>query len=280
MYGIIQRHVWIEISRLETDTINYVLDELIFVATTSGIGTRSCEVVADTLVSLASIHVRGKLLARLRKASANFSYRPGYLTSALIGLQQGISSQLQAAQRRRRVASTRRTDTLDTSSMSPWPVGLTLTCRSCEADCLPSFPYQIQLFVPELVHAMTLIVCHGPIMLRTSLHSMACNMIQALYLARSDDAEAARSLSDLLDEFLMDEVTILFGIRRPGPGEDYEPVRVCAAEHIASVEGLTSLFQRVMVAAAASESECYICAIFSLLIDRVQPSLMSGKRGG
>ncbi|KZV82855.1 hypothetical protein EXIGLDRAFT_778147 [Exidia glandulosa HHB12029] len=220
VYGIIQRHVWVEISRLETETINYVLDELIFAATTSGIGTRSCEVVADTLVSLASIHVRGKLLARLRKA---------FTKESVLN-----SKQL--------------------SDDGAWHQLAALTRLALVACHHGRFPYQIQLFVPELVHAMTLIVCHGPIMLRTSLHSMACNMIQALYLARCDDPEASRTLTGLLDEFLTDEVTLLFGIQRPGPGEDFEPVRISSEAHIASVEGLTVLFQRVMIAAAASET--------------------------
>jgi neurofibromin 1 len=67
VYVLIQRHIWAEIGKLDQELVAIVLDEMVKIATSSGIGTRSCDVVADTLISLASLNVRGRLLGKMRK---------------------------------------------------------------------------------------------------------------------------------------------------------------------------------------------------------------------
>ena len=54
-------------AKLEPGTISIALDELVRAAADGGIGSRRCEIVADTIVVISSISVRGKILSKLRK---------------------------------------------------------------------------------------------------------------------------------------------------------------------------------------------------------------------
>ncbi len=64
---MIQKTIWAEIAKLDTAIVVIALDELVRAATDGGIGSRRCEIVADTLIVLSSISVRGKILSKLRK---------------------------------------------------------------------------------------------------------------------------------------------------------------------------------------------------------------------
>ena len=56
-----------EIGRLESGTLNLILDELMRAAVDGGMGSLRCEKVAETMTALNTINVRGRILARLRK---------------------------------------------------------------------------------------------------------------------------------------------------------------------------------------------------------------------
>ena len=64
---VIQKTIWAEIAKLDTAIVTIALDELVRAATDGGIGSRRCEIMADTLIVLSSISVRGKVLSKLRK---------------------------------------------------------------------------------------------------------------------------------------------------------------------------------------------------------------------
>ena len=64
---MIQKTIWAEIAKLDTTVVMIALDELVRAATDGGIGSRRCEIMADTLIVLSSISVRGKILSKLRK---------------------------------------------------------------------------------------------------------------------------------------------------------------------------------------------------------------------
>lgn len=63
----VQRYIWSEVGKLETNTVNIILDELMRAAVDGGMGSIRCERVADTMYSINSINVRGRILARIRK---------------------------------------------------------------------------------------------------------------------------------------------------------------------------------------------------------------------
>lgn len=58
-----------EVSKLDITTVNQILDELMRAAVDGGVGSVRCERVGDAVSALSHINVRGRLLARIRKAS-------------------------------------------------------------------------------------------------------------------------------------------------------------------------------------------------------------------
>jgi len=111
------------------------------------------------------------------------------------------------------------------------------------------------MFVPELIHAIVLLACHGPILLRKTLHDLAVNMVGALHLARVEDPEAARALIRIQEELLAPDFMSLFGIQHSTWGDGLEMVTISAQDHIESVDELTGLFNRVIEHSAASAGE-------------------------
>lgn len=63
----IQRHIWAEVAKLDSNVVNIILDELIRTATDGGVGTRRCETISHIVGALSSINVRGRIYSKLRK---------------------------------------------------------------------------------------------------------------------------------------------------------------------------------------------------------------------
>jgi hypothetical protein len=115
------------------------------------------------------------------------------------------------------------------------------------------YPYQIQMFVPELIHAIVIIACHGPAVLRKTLHDLTSNLVGALHLARSEDHEAASALAVIQDELLTPDVLALFGLSHSAIPGGFEADVVQAMDHIASVSELVSLLNRLIEHAAMGQ---------------------------
>ena len=62
-----QKYTWAEVGRLDSTVVNIALDEVMRSAVDGGMGSPRCEMMAETLGSLASISARGRILAKLRK---------------------------------------------------------------------------------------------------------------------------------------------------------------------------------------------------------------------
>lgn len=69
LYAIMQRGVWAQISKLD-DLIPIFIEVFSEAAMDSGLHTPRFEAILDTMVSFASINLRGKLLSRLRRVSS------------------------------------------------------------------------------------------------------------------------------------------------------------------------------------------------------------------
>ncbi|KAH7101725.1 hypothetical protein BKA62DRAFT_794260 [Auriculariales sp. MPI-PUGE-AT-0066] len=220
VYSLLQRHVWFEIGRLDTGIINIVLDECIAVATSAGIGSRTCTVIADTLVSLCSLHTRGKIISHLRKS---FSRHSAVNCKTL--QEESAWHQLAALAR--------------------------LTLVSFHHG---RFPYHIQMFVPELVHAIVVVSCHSSGLLRKTMHDLTANLVAALQLARADDFEAVSALSAIGEELLTPEVRELFGLRQSAVSDGPEVDIWTAQDHVRSINGLVPLLNRVIEHAATGQS--------------------------
>jgi hypothetical protein len=68
LYTAIQSNVWNTLKMVDEIT-NLIIDEFVEHSVTNGIGSVSAEIVANTIVTLSSVNIRGKIIARLRKVS-------------------------------------------------------------------------------------------------------------------------------------------------------------------------------------------------------------------
>jgi small nuclear ribonucleoprotein (snRNP)-like protein len=66
LYTAIQSNVWNTLKGVDEIT-NLLIDEFVEYSVDHGISSASAEIVANTIVTLSSVSVRGKIIARLRK---------------------------------------------------------------------------------------------------------------------------------------------------------------------------------------------------------------------
>jgi len=72
---MVQQYIWSEICKLDSPAVNIVLDELMRTAVDGPFGSRRSEIITDTVGTLSSINVRGRILSKLRKVSRRISHR-------------------------------------------------------------------------------------------------------------------------------------------------------------------------------------------------------------
>ena len=63
----LQKEIWSEVAKLDANTVDIVLDELVRTATDGDVGTKRCEAISHIVSSLSSINVRGRIYSKLRK---------------------------------------------------------------------------------------------------------------------------------------------------------------------------------------------------------------------
>ena len=75
----IQRHIWAEVAKLDSNIVDIVLDELVRTATDGRVGTRRCETISHIVAALSSINVRGRIYSKLRKVCLISFFRCSHL---------------------------------------------------------------------------------------------------------------------------------------------------------------------------------------------------------
>lgn len=74
VYAMVQQYIWSEICKLDSPVVNIVLDELMRTAMDGPFGSRRSEIITDTVGTLSSINVRGRILSKLRKVCPHVGY--------------------------------------------------------------------------------------------------------------------------------------------------------------------------------------------------------------
>jgi len=82
-------------------------------------------------------------------------------------------------------------------------------------------PVQTQLFVPEIVHLVTMLAASGPVILRTSVYGLVTNLVQSLCIARTEDDVGKDRLRRLLRHCSTPETLRLFGLAREDTSSEY-----------------------------------------------------------
>ena len=115
---------------------------------------------------------------------------------------------------------------------------------------------QVQLFVPEIVHLVSLISSTGSTGIRLSVHGIVMNMLQTLTVGRSGETPSPE-IRILLDECASPATLRLFGLVQSTTTGEYasfdpanERVFICYQE------SLTQLLTRILEGIAGSKGEC------------------------
>ncbi|KAJ7458402.1 hypothetical protein B0H11DRAFT_187286 [Mycena galericulata] len=214
-----QRFVWSEIARLDPLIVDVVLDELIRAATDGGVGSSRCETIGLLLASMTSISVRGKLIFKLRKSL------------------------------------TKQTGGKPPRTLYEYPnwAEISTLVRLCHvAGYQAQRPAHNLLYVPEILHLVTLTAGVGPSLVRKSVYGIVINLLQAMYIGRTEDAPAS-DLLQLLADCETAESQKLFGLERVTQSSEYVNFDVMGdIPKVDTQEKLTELLARILEVTAGS----------------------------
>jgi neurofibromin 1 len=213
----IQKHIWAEVAKLDSNIVDIILDELIRAATDGGIGTRRCETISHIVAALSSINVRGRIYSKLRKALSKVPSKP--------------PNTLPEHQNWNEISTL---------------IRLTLVIgQSTQFE-------QIYLYVPEIIHLVSLVAGDGNSLVRKSVYGIIINLLQSLYISRPED-RTEPEIMRLINDCTLPENLQLFGLRRETPTAEYSNVH-CSGEKssLDKQEKLAQLLLRVMTVTAGS----------------------------
>ncbi|KAI0371618.1 hypothetical protein BV20DRAFT_1017123 [Pilatotrama ljubarskyi] len=219
LHSYLHKFIWAEVGRLETGTLNLILDELMRAAVDGGMASVRCEKVAETMTALNSINVRGRVLARIRKVIGKTSIKP----------------------------------TRNLADNVHWNEIACLTRLLLVLSNSSKNVVQIQLFVPETMHLVTLIAATGQLYVRCTVFAIVTHLLHGLYSLRLADTTASPEIQAMIDECVQPEGMRLFGLGKPTPTSEYvlyDPPNGKAV--IDDLEALTRLLLRIMEAVSGT----------------------------
>lgn len=132
-----------------------------------------------------------------------------------------------------------------------WPEIAALTRLALVVSYNTRHPIQTQLFVPETAHLITILASVGTVVVRTSVHGLALNLIQSLFASRLDHAQSAEQLRVLLDVATSPETLRWFGLTRADQSGEFSVAETFNdVESVDALENIAKLLVKVMAAAA------------------------------
>lgn len=139
-------------------------------------------------------------------------------------------------------------------------------------------PAHNQLFVSETAHLITLLAGAGPVLMRTTVHGMAVNLIQSLYVSKADDTIVAPKLKAILEEAHSKEVLAMFGLISTGPVGDYAVLEEGSdVLSVDALEGLAKLMIKILTLGAQSSCK-FTCLIRFSIFDILNSRFKSNQR--
>ncbi|KAI9310474.1 hypothetical protein BX666DRAFT_2126182 [Dichotomocladium elegans] len=205
MYKLIQAKIWKTLGKVD-EVLNLVLDVFTLYSIQHGIGSAQAEAMADTLVTLSNVALRGKVISRLRKALLKTSSKP-------------------------------------TRNLNDHPLWTEIAVL-IRFILMLSFNNRgpVKSYIPEIFHIVTLVVGVGPSFLRASVHGLVVNMIQSLCTSMPLTETNFKKMQLILTELSDSKSRVLFGLARPGTGpftigsdtlsDVAEPIRLASLETI------------------------------------------------
>ncbi|KAF3210891.1 Ras GTPase activating protein ira2 [Orbilia oligospora] len=177
LYSNFQQNAWSVISRDES-LLEVFFEELIKSAINYGFGSAEAEVIGSIAASFGTLTMRGKIIARVRKALNRTSLRPTrHLKDNVI-----------------------------------WKE-MCVLLRICLAISFDSRA-QAQMFLPELFHIITMVVNCGSTNVRTTVHSLLINTVHSICTSFPLDDENLGKLKAILASLSEPKLGLLFSIHR------------------------------------------------------------------
>lgn len=137
-----------------------------------------------------------------------------------------------------------------------------------------------RLYLPEIVHLVTLIAGTGPTLVRKSVYGIVLNYLQSLHFTRNDDHESPDVLP-LIEEFTRPSTLRLFGLARITSTSEYTDIdHVNDKVFMETVERLTQLLIRVLEITAGSQGALYSSVCCPQVDDNEQVYSMYGGPDG
>ncbi|KAF0455119.1 gtpase-activator protein for ras-like gtpase [Gigaspora margarita] len=183
MYTAVQSNIWHILKGVDEIT-NLIIDTFVEYAVKVGIGTTQAEIVANTMVTLSSVNVRGKIIARLRNT----------------------------------IAKTSQDHTRNLTDNPAW----TEIAVLIRFNLMLSFSNRVyvQLYLPELFHIISILIATGPPLIRASVHGLIVNLVQSLCTAQPLAPDNYRRLTLLLTELSEPNFKFFFGLNH-SPGNAF-----------------------------------------------------------
>lgn len=108
------------------------------------------------------------------------------------------------------------------------------------------------VYVPEILHLVSLIAAEGPILVRKSVYGIVVNLLQSLYIARPDDSTEP-ALMQLINECSLPETLKLFGLKRETSSSEYTGVDFPGdKENVDNAEKLVALLVSILEVSSGS----------------------------
>ncbi|KAG8696350.1 Ras GTPase activating protein ira2 [Ceratobasidium sp. 394] len=186
-YPLVNKIVWETLGRSNTGTVNATLDELTRSAIDGGLGSPRCELIAEALVNMSSVEVKGKLIARLRRAITRIKSPPPASPTDDVAWNE--------------VAAIARLVYMVLQNNRP--------------------PVQILIYVPEIFYLVTVLSTAGPILLRKTVYGILVNVVQAFLTNKNTNDEVKGNLRKLLSQTLDPEFQTVLGITRPDSKSEF-----------------------------------------------------------
>lgn len=159
--------------------VNPIIDAFIQYSVEHGIGSPQAEVMADTIVTMSSISVRGKVISRLRKVIQHTSLRPCRSLT-------------------------------EHPSWTDIAVILRFVLMLSFNNIGPGKPY-----LPEIFHVVSLLVGTGPTLIRASVHELVVNMIHTLCTGMPQLDDSIKKLHFVLNDVCDSKNRVYFGLTKP-----------------------------------------------------------------
>ncbi|KAG6919754.1 hypothetical protein DXG01_001588 [Tephrocybe rancida] len=216
----IQKYIWSEVGKLDTVIVDVVLEELVRTATEGGVGTRRCEAITHAIASLSSISIRGRIYHKLRRTVCKMFVAQPFNNLTDHPSWNEIATLIRFS--------------------------LVVAPSTGQAGC-------DQLYVPEIIHNVTLTAGCGPPLVRKSVYGIIMNLLQALYISRTEES-VGPELLELINDCTTPAKLRLFGLKRETSTSEYTNCDPSSdKENLDTQEELTQFLVKIMEVGSGSK---------------------------